>query len=325
MGRPRALGEAEVRALEPPGSTTGRRCRTISCPRTDDVADACRRSQAGDQFDFIDHVLVLRTANGEASHGRAGASHGRQLLRGDDGRARRSGRARRAQAGPAGGGRRGHPSPRTPTTPVMTARPFSRFWLALVEVTRARHLPRPVHRQGQSRPFLLGGVRPGHDSVLRAARAAAPGRGAELSRLGDAEAYSHEVSSCGFWPGGSEEGSFYAYAYPEPAGFAERPRADAAYYDRPGRVRPPVPDGAHGRRSRRGLLAFLQSTYEARRRQGDWDRSALERLSKASARIRSAARRRSSPRSPPTWGSPSPSSALRFSLAGFGRAARRGV
>lgn len=33
-------------------------------------------------------------------------------------------------------------------------------------------------------------------------------------------AYSHEVSSCGYWPGGSEEGSFYAYAYPEPEGFA---------------------------------------------------------------------------------------------------------
>ena len=37
------------------------------------------------------------------------------------------------------------------------------------------------------------------------------------------EAYSHEVSSCGYWPGGSEEGSFYAYAYPEPPGFADHP------------------------------------------------------------------------------------------------------
>ena len=46
------------------------------------------------------------------------------------------------------------------------------------------------------------------------------------------EAYSHEVSSCGFWPGGSEEGSFYTYAYPEPAGFAEQPAGPAAaYYD----------------------------------------------------------------------------------------------
>jgi hypothetical protein len=37
------------------------------------------------------------------------------------------------------------------------------------------------------------------------------------------EGYSHEVSSCGFWPGGGDEGAFYAYAYPEPGGFAEEP------------------------------------------------------------------------------------------------------
>jgi hypothetical protein len=46
------------------------------------------------------------------------------------------------------------------------------------------------------------------------------------------EAYSAEVSSCGFWPGGSAEGSFYAYAYPEPPGFRTAPvRPDAASYD----------------------------------------------------------------------------------------------
>ena len=45
-------------------------------------------------------------------------------------------------------------------------------------------------------------------------------------------AYSHEVSSCGFWPGGSPEGSFYAYAYPEPNGFADwKVEPAAAYYE----------------------------------------------------------------------------------------------
>ena len=45
------------------------------------------------------------------------------------------------------------------------------------------------------------------------------------------EGYSHELSSCGFWPGGGEEGAFYSYAYPEPQGFAEyRVEPDAAYY-----------------------------------------------------------------------------------------------
>jgi len=46
------------------------------------------------------------------------------------------------------------------------------------------------------------------------------------------EAYSHEVSSCGYWPGGADEGVFYAYAYPEPPGFRDhRPRAAGAYFD----------------------------------------------------------------------------------------------
>ena len=45
------------------------------------------------------------------------------------------------------------------------------------------------------------------------------------------EAYSHEVSSCGFWPGGGEEGAFYSYAYPEPEGFsAHRLSVDGAFY-----------------------------------------------------------------------------------------------
>jgi hypothetical protein len=45
------------------------------------------------------------------------------------------------------------------------------------------------------------------------------------------EAYSHEISSCGFWPDGGDEGAFYAYAYPEPAGFTGYPvePAEAAY------------------------------------------------------------------------------------------------
>ena len=46
------------------------------------------------------------------------------------------------------------------------------------------------------------------------------------------EGYSHELASCGFWPGGGEEGAFYAYAYPEPDGYRDRPvrPAEAFYY-----------------------------------------------------------------------------------------------
>ena len=91
-------------------------------------------------------------------------------------------------------------------------------------------------------------------------------------------AYSHEVSSCGFWPGGSAEGSFYSYAYPEPEGFSEWPVVpEAAYYDHAlsefllpySAVRSSGdPDGL--------LLSFLESTYDAAADLGKWDRAALE-------------------------------------------------
>ncbi len=91
-------------------------------------------------------------------------------------------------------------------------------------------------------------------------------------------AYSHEVSSCGFWPGGSAEGAFYSYAYPEPEGFAAWPvTPDAATYDEAlgefvlpySAVRTaPDPDAL--------LLEFFESTYEAAATLGGWDRAALE-------------------------------------------------
>jgi hypothetical protein len=95
------------------------------------------------------------------------------------------------------------------------------------------------------------------------------------------EAYSHECSSVGFWPGngGYGKAAFYAYAYPEPDGFAGAPvrPAGAAYNANVGQflldyeaVRTAAsPDNA--------LLDFMQSTYEAAANRGNWDRKALER------------------------------------------------
>jgi len=95
------------------------------------------------------------------------------------------------------------------------------------------------------------------------------------------EAYSHEVSSCGFWPGGGPipYAAFYAYAYPEPAGFPEAPvQPAAAFYsgDLHELILPydavrqaESPDAV--------LLDFLQSTYEAAANLAGWDRGALER------------------------------------------------
>jgi hypothetical protein len=91
-------------------------------------------------------------------------------------------------------------------------------------------------------------------------------------------AYSHEVSSCGFWPGGAEEGSFYAYAYPEPNGFADWPvePVGARYDSTLGEFVLPYADVRSSRDPEATLFAFLQSTYEAAATLGEWDRAALD-------------------------------------------------
>jgi hypothetical protein len=93
-----------------------------------------------------------------------------------------------------------------------------------------------------------------------------------------AEAYSQEMSSCGFWPGGGEEGAFYAYSFPEPAGYSEfvseacgtvYSKADKLYLLPYENVRTaPDPDAT--------LSRFLHSTYKAAAELAHWDRAGLE-------------------------------------------------
>ena len=93
------------------------------------------------------------------------------------------------------------------------------------------------------------------------------------------EAYSHEVSSCGYWPGGAAEGLFYSYAYPTPPGYADRsvqpPQAfwgeEFGEFVLPYEVvrTAPNPDET--------LMTFLNSTYEAAATTANWDRKRLER------------------------------------------------
>jgi hypothetical protein len=91
-------------------------------------------------------------------------------------------------------------------------------------------------------------------------------------------AYSHEVSSCGYWPGSGDEGAFYAYAYPEPVGFAAWPvePADALYDGDLGEFLLPYTAVRTASDPDRALLSFFQSTYEAAADLGGWDRAALE-------------------------------------------------
>ncbi|MDQ1414810.1 MAG: hypothetical protein QOF81_423, partial [Acidimicrobiaceae bacterium] len=154
-----------------------------------------------------------------------------------------------------------------------------RFWLALVQAHRAMH---------QFRARFIGKASPVHFfwgapdlAVTRFSGRPAPKHRGGVPNCPDwvqEMAYSHEVHSCGFWPGGSEEGSFYAYAYPQPDGFAEWPvQPDAAYFDdRLGEFILPYRAVRAADNPDALLLAFFQSTYEAAADLAGWDRAALE-------------------------------------------------
>ena len=114
-------------------------------------------------------------------------------------------------------------------------------------------------------------------------RTAPPPKGVtpNVARWVMAEAYSHEVSSCGFWPGNGGYGraAFYVYAYPEPAGYGDTPlRTADAFYDKElGQFILPFEAVRHARDPDALLLGFLQDTYEAAADLAQWDRAALER------------------------------------------------
>jgi hypothetical protein len=157
-----------------------------------------------------------------------------------------------------------------------------RFWRALVQVDRVFKIFRtrfigkasPVH-------FFWGA---GDLAVTRFSGRRAPEHPGGIPNLPDwvtREAYSHEVSSCGFWPGGGaiDYAAFYSYAYPAPAGFAEAGVGpEGAFYSKDyGEFILPYDRVARAASPDETLLEFLQSTYEAAATLGAWDRAALDR------------------------------------------------
>lgn len=93
------------------------------------------------------------------------------------------------------------------------------------------------------------------------------------------EAYSHEVSSAGFWAGGatSAEPSFYSYTYPEPEGFRSSTLANGRFDETLGEFVLPYAEVRGSNDPKKLLMDFFQSTYEAAAELAGWDRAALER------------------------------------------------
>ena len=155
-----------------------------------------------------------------------------------------------------------------------------RFWRALVQIDRILKLFRsgflgkasPVHFfwgsfdlavtrfSGRPAPLHPGGVPGLPDAVTR-------------------EAYSHEVSSAGFWPGNDAfpQPAFYSYAYPEPPGFRDKAVTPGAQFDTTfGEFILPYDAVRTAENPDDLLLDFLSTTYAAAADAGGWDRAALE-------------------------------------------------
>ncbi|MDG4663638.1 DUF5996 family protein [Mycobacterium sp. 236(2023)] len=229
------------------------------------------------EFDFVDHVLTVRVSDGGAAaidlRGVSVANFHRGLLDalGD------LGVETRISDGP----NEVHPAiPFVEDThigydPVAA----EAFWRQLIQADRVI---------GRFRARFIGKVSPVHFfwgsfdlACTRFSGRLAPRHPGGVPNCGDwvmEEGYSHELSSCGFWPGGAAEGAFYSYAYPEPAGYADAATPpDGVVYDTglrqyllPYEVARQAddPDAA--------VMEFLEFTYGAAADLMGWDRHNLE-------------------------------------------------
>jgi len=174
------------------------------------------------------------------------------------------------------------PFPHDDTPRPYDADAVHRFWLVLSQTDRVLKQFR-TQFIGKCSPIHLfwGGM---DLAVTRFSGRTAPPHPGGIPNLPDyvtRESYSHEVSSCGFWSGTApiDYPAFYAYAYPQPSGFAEaRVRADGAFYSTDfGEFILPYDRVRQSDSPDDTLLSFLESTYVAAADLAHWDRAQLER------------------------------------------------
>ena len=233
------------------------------------------------KFDFIDHRLVVETSGGDVKHielrPRSVADFYGEVM---------------SSLRSLGMDINIHTLPNEVADPVPFEKDVehksydpeyaNRFWRVLVQTDRvfkefrAKFIGKcsPVH-------FFWGSF---DMAVTRFSGRTAPPHPGGVPHLPDVvarEAYSHEVSSCGFWPGGGPipYPVYYSYAYPAPEGFKDaRVRPSAAFYSADlGEFLLPYDEVRKAEKPDTVLLDFLQSTYEAAADLAKWDRPALER------------------------------------------------
>ncbi|TPG33814.1 DUF5996 family protein [Mycolicibacterium hodleri] len=230
------------------------------------------------EFDFVDHQLVIRTSTGATARVSLEPTSVAEFYAQTLGTLAELGVQTHISARP------NEVDPALPFARDTVRRPYdaeavSLFWRQLVQADRVLHAFRS-HFLGKVSPvhFFWGSFDLACTRFSGRTAPAHPGGAPNCPDWVMVEGYSHELSSCGFWPGGGMEGAFYSYAYPEPDGFADVPvgPTDAFYSTEYRQFLLPYesvravsdPDAA--------VMTFLRSTYAAAADTAGWDRAALE-------------------------------------------------
>ncbi len=231
------------------------------------------------EFDFLTHGLLVRTSRGEEVRLPLKAQPVAEFYR-----------ALRQVLAVLGISTAIHELPNEVANPIRfsddkihasyDANAAQRFWRALIQADRGLK---------KFRSGFLGKVSPVHFfwgsfdmAVTRFSGRTAPMHPGGVPGLPDEvvrEAYSHEVSSAGFWPGNDSfpRAAFYSYAYPEPEGFDKYAMTHGAYYDSTLReFILPYDDVRNATNPDSVVLDFLTRSYQAAAELGHWDRAALE-------------------------------------------------
>lgn len=146
------------------------------------------------------------------------------------------------------------------------------FWLQLIQADRVLRLFRSEFRGKVSPVHFFWGA--SDLAVTRFSGRAAPPHPGGIPNCPDSvmrEAYSAQLCSAGFWPGGGEEGAFYSYAYPAPPGYSSSPMPDGVRFSEElGEFLLPYETARNAADPEATVLRFLRSTYAAAELLGDW-------------------------------------------------------